>query len=290
MKNNKYQIAGCGLGAALLLLGLSASAQPFSNPAGTLWDCTMSGGRDGLAVLFFDDKTNSFTMTEIIVPKKPAPFNDSRGTISDGRNGDTGTTPFRSVDLFGGGSVTGPWNIDANGHIVGFWTEPGGDILNQFSFTGTMVPGKRLTLNVKSTVGNMVYRGKPSTSLGDLSGQYYGTLSQAGRQYTDFFTLSNPGIGSHSVDPSDNIYDLNGSGPGYVYDSTSYSFAIISAWKKVAYTALLGSPTETNIVRAVVGSFSLKTGRGNTSGMQQSDLVSTNRVSFKSFMIQSVTN
>ena len=283
-KNFKYQMAGRGLSAALLLLGLSASAQPFSNPSGTVWDCTMSGPRDGLAVLAFDDKT--FTMNEIIVPKKAVTTVESRGTVTDSRTGITTDTKFTSTNLFGGGPVTGPWNFDAQGHIIGFFIETDGETTNQFSFVGTMVANKRLTLKVGSTVGNIVYRGMPLVSLTNYSGDYYGILSQSQRKYLDLFTLSNPGAGPWSVVPGDNIYSLSGSGPGYSYDTVA--FAMISGWKKIAYLAKFNE--DTNMLRAVVGSFSLKTATGNTSGMEQHPGDVTNRVSFKTYMIQSVGN
>jgi hypothetical protein len=282
-KNFNYRMAGLGTG--LLLIGLSASAQPFSNPTGTLWDCNMSGSRNGLAVIAFDD--TNFTMTEIIVPKKVlADRGDSRGRI-DSRTGLPADTKFTSTNLFGGGTITGPWNIDANGHIIGFFIEASDKLTNQFSFAGTMVPGKRLTLNVQSTVGNMVYRGKPLTTLNDYSGQFYGVVSQSQRKYLDFFTLSNRGSGAFSVDASDNTYSLDGAGPGYSYNSAN-SFAMISAWKKVAYVAQFVE--DTNMVRAVVGSFNLNSAKGNTTGLQQVPNVQTNRASFNTFMIQSVSN
>src|SRR5512141_80527 len=74
------------LGAALLL-GAVASGQPQPNsPVGTVWDCLISGTRNGIAYLTFSTNAGgTLTGYEILVPTRPASprtvlVNDSLGS------------------------------------------------------------------------------------------------------------------------------------------------------------------------------------------------------------------
>lgn len=137
-------------GAALFLLsGLAAVGQPFASPVGTTWDVVMSGPRDAVALMTFNDD-QTISMTEILVPKahKAASFNDIRAVAgSDSRDGSVGvvnTLPAHT-NLYGliefpllerpltnsDGSVLnvqdgvppGQWGFDIRGRVVGFFTE-----------------------------------------------------------------------------------------------------------------------------------------------------------------------
>src|SRR5437773_12250235 len=112
--NNHLRRSAAAIAASLLLGGLTALAQPFALPDGD-WDCTMSGGRSGLAQISFAG--NTFTIFEILVPKRVVvntSFTESRGADGDSRGGPTGggVTNHASTNLFGAGGLTGPWNFD----------------------------------------------------------------------------------------------------------------------------------------------------------------------------------
>ena len=79
-----------GTMAALLLSGAAALAQPFASPVGSTWDLVMSGNRDGVAHLSFNDD-GTFTMEEVLVFKPAhngsASSDDTRGLGGDDSRG-----------------------------------------------------------------------------------------------------------------------------------------------------------------------------------------------------------
>ena len=287
--NRLRRVFGAAASAALLS-GLAVSAQPFSDPAGT-WDCVMSGGRNGLAMVTFEG--NTFSMFEILVPKKQVVTTSKASRGGDVGRGDStpGTNVVLSVtNLFGAGDLTGTWNFDVKGRIMGHFIESSapvscttntvitavtetnggtvtttfstnttvdctGAVTNAFSFVGTVVPGKRLTLVCDSSIGKVTYRGIPAVTLPDASGSYYGDLYQNGQHFSESLTMSPEG---------GNIYDVVGDGPGYSYND---GVAIVSAWKKIAF-AMTVEPTNL-VTRAVVGSFNSKKLSSRTTGLQE---------------------
>jgi hypothetical protein len=142
-----YLRLGAAAGTVLLSCGLPqhARAAAFDSPAGT-WDVTLSGSRQGLALIQFSDKgtngTGTFAIYEIIVPPRPSSpsadprggppgGNDTRqGFVSNG-NSNSSTNSHLFGDEF---SSTGVWGFDPNGRIVGFY----GESLGQTCTTNTV--------------------------------------------------------------------------------------------------------------------------------------------------------
>src|ERR1041385_6526853 len=289
--------------SAVLLCGIAASAQPFADPTGT-WDCTMSGPRDGLAVIGFEG--NSFSIFEILVPKKQivSTFSEVRSAEGDTRGGPSGTTNLVSTNIFGVEGVSGIWNYDVKGHIIGHFIEATAPVscvtnlelttttvtnsdgsttsttttnisidctgagTNAVSFVGTVVPGKRLTLVCDSTIGKVTYRGIPSATLTNAANSYYASFFQNGLRFGESLTLSPSVIGP-------NIYDVVGDGPGYSYPD---GVAIVSGWKKIAFSMEV-EPTN-HVTRAVVGSFNSKKLSSRTTGLQEPPGLEQPRVRF----------
>jgi hypothetical protein len=130
---------GVAAAAALVSAALpfQSRAAAFDSPAGT-WDITMSGTRQGLALMeFFDGgtpDTRTFTILEIVVPNRPASVSssDTESRNPDGgddsRNGPTGggipTPPVPMTNIFGLESAdNGSWGFDGRGRVIGFHAE-----------------------------------------------------------------------------------------------------------------------------------------------------------------------
>lgn len=140
-----YLRLGAAAGTVLLSYGLPlhARAAAFASPVltnGGAWDVTLSGSRQGLALMqFFDGgtpATRTFSVYEIIVPPKPsspdphtadASRNPGGGGADDSRNGfvtGTSVNATNASHLFGDEfSSTGMWGFDPLGHVVGFYGE-----------------------------------------------------------------------------------------------------------------------------------------------------------------------
>ena len=138
-----YFRLGAAAGTVLLSCGLPlhARAAAFQSPAGT-WDVTLSGSRQGLALMeFFDGgtpDTRTFSIYEIIVPPKPSSSGSDPRGADEGRNpgGDAGRHGFinngssvipasaSNPQLFGDElSASGMWGFDTKGRVVGFYGE-----------------------------------------------------------------------------------------------------------------------------------------------------------------------
>jgi hypothetical protein len=296
-------IARMAMSAALLLVGYpgAVSQAAPASPVGS-WDYVISGSRQGLAVITFN---NDFTFDgyEIVVPKSQATTSTNpRGGPADANR--TGTPNTNSAsglsNIFGGGAISGPWGYDSKGRVIGFFTEVATGtcttnlqitittngattiystnivaictgVTNGVSFTGTLTPGKRLNLKCSGTLGNSTYQGVPvSGTLSNLTGSWYGIKSASGQpSFYEFLTLGAGG--------APNRYVVVGTGPGYGYTDGS-AFAMLSAQKQIAFVL----PQDNGNLRAVVGSFNPKSMSGKTSGWDQDGNTSfTNRVSFQ---------
>jgi hypothetical protein len=141
-----YLRLGAAAGAVLASCGLPlhARAAAFDSPAGT-WDVSLSGSRQGLAIMEFTDggtpDTRTFSVYEIVVPPKPSSSGGSDprsvdenrhpGTDDASRNGfiSTGNSVLSAAAqstprLFGDElSASGMWGFDTKGRIVGFYGE-----------------------------------------------------------------------------------------------------------------------------------------------------------------------
>lgn len=118
-------------GATALLVMAAASAVGQKFPIGT-WDLVMSGSRQGIAYITFTNDPSSssnfsFSGFEILVPKKTSsqtPVVGRNDGSSTDRGGSEGTTTFvPGEQLFGYQPVSGPWNYDEKGRVVGYFVE-----------------------------------------------------------------------------------------------------------------------------------------------------------------------
>jgi len=137
-----YLRLGAAAGTVLLSCGLPlhARAAAFASPAGT-WDVTLSGSRQGLALIEFTDggtpDSRTFSIYEIIVPPKPSSSSLDPRSVDESRNAgfdasrngfvSTGTSinsATNTPQLFGDElSSSGLWGFDTKGRVVGFYGE-----------------------------------------------------------------------------------------------------------------------------------------------------------------------
>lgn len=231
--------------ASLATLGQAAT---FNSPVGK-WDCIMSGGgQEGITVIeFFDTgSTNGRTFSGYQLlsstPKKAKssgarqpgqkqPNIEARG-LSDSSPGSTSS----SSNLFGFGGVSGPWEYDSSGRVVGQFVQivanydnPDSPTTNGVSFSAKVSPGKRLTMVSSTPNGKVSYRGVPFTALGDSSGDWQGVKKQNKQEFVEFFTLTaNPDY--------PNLYSVYGTGPGYFYTNSVINFVTYTTNYGVLFT------------------------------------------------------
>jgi hypothetical protein len=237
--------------AAIASLATLGSAATFNSPVGK-WDCIMSGGgQEGITVIEFYDtgSTNGRTFSGYqllsTTPKKSngsssrgpgqkQPTVEARGWPSSGTNDTSGST-----NLFGLNGISGPWEYDSSGRVIGQFVQivanyddPNSPTTNGVSFSAKVAPGKRLTLVSSTPNGKVNYRGVPFEALGDISGSWQGVKKQNKQEFVEFFTLS-----AYAGYP--NLYTAQGSGPGYYYSNGIVNF--------VSYTTNTGTVIITNI-------------------------------------------
>lgn len=279
-----------GIARGALLAGLLLTSWPAgslqaapASPVGA-WDFVITGGRQGLAILNFKNDL-TFEGYEIIVPKSQSPTVNGRGSVDETRTAPTNAVTTVSTNIAGYVPISGPWGYDAQGHIIGFYSEevPGEcttnfvittitngasvyystntvltctGLTNGVSFSGTVTPGKRFSLKLKSMMGNSSFAGVPQVNtLSNLTGSWYGLNTGGG--FPNFYEFFSVAVSANIVG-SVNIYNVVGSGPGYNY----FGKAILSAQKKIAFALA----ADNDYFRATSGSFTPKSMKGNTSG------------------------
>jgi hypothetical protein len=290
---------------ALLLAGSSelvCHAQP--DPTTVTWDCVMAGPRQGIAYLNFASD-NTFTGFEILVPKARKSSSDDRGS---GSRGDEDEPSVPGTQTFGAGPIEGVWSFDAKGRIIGHFIETStlencvtnafaistngvgisdpnqycvftngnticytnqvtcSAVTNQISFVGTVVTGQRLNFVCSTPFGKVSYRGVPAVVLTDLSGSWYGVKKQDNLSYIEFFSMTPTGI--------PNIYDVVGFGPGYTYSGNS----ALSVHRKFGF--VVGIDPNSEVIRAVIGSFNARRMTSKTRGWEQPDGFFDNPIKF----------
>jgi hypothetical protein len=184
----------------------------------------------------------------------------------------------------------GQWGFDAQGRLVGFYTDVSGysvcvtnqvlintgigivtnfvvecnRLTNAISFVGSVVPGKHLTLNATTPDGHSTYSGVPvATNLPDLSGQWSGVKTDNPLTFNEFFSL----LPNTTV----NNYNISGMGPGYIYQGVAF----LSKSGKFAVAALINPPpgasdSSTDVtVRSVMGSLNKQKFTFSTTGLEQ---------------------
>ena len=153
-------------------------------------------------------------------------------------------------------------------------------ISNVVNFVGKVVPGKRLVLTSRGTLGRFIVRGVPAVALSDISGSWLGTKKQNRISTLELFTLTTQTNVLASVTNLPNSYVVDGAGPGYIYTN---GLAILSAQEKIALAFDLFSGGEYQSTRAIIGSFNSGKLKANTSGIDAASGIGagTNRVTFQ---------
>jgi hypothetical protein len=168
-----------------------------------------------------------------------------------------------------------------------FTAGPGnGTSTNSVSFVGKVVPGKRFNLTSYPSLNNgkVTYLGVPyQTDLPDLSGNWSGTKTEAGKRYLEFFSLksvaqlgasyfaTNGSLIGPAITNFPSIYYGEGSGPGFGLGV----FTLLSAQKKIGFhfeTVPDGS-TSNALMSATYGTFvrTASGGRAATRGIEEPD-------------------
>lgn len=144
---------------------------------------------------------------------------------------------------------------------------------NTVSFTGVVVPGKRLTLVCTGPLGSVTFRGVPAVPLADLSGAWYGVKRQNGFSNFEFFNLI-------PIQDFPNAYLVTGAGPNYSYQD---GIALLSSQKKIAIALDINNGSGFETIRTVLGPFNSQTLQGSTVGVEGPPGPSalTNQVSFQ---------
>lgn len=145
-------LAGC----ALLLPGAAYAQQ--RSPVGS-WDCLISGGgQQGIAFLtFVDNGTNrTFSGYQLEVSKVsngselPSPNDRSNGARGDMVETNTAAG---DTNVFGFSPISGPWNYDEKGRVIGYFTQ-------KINAVGVVTNFQQMTVydytNVEYTVTNLL--------------------------------------------------------------------------------------------------------------------------------------
>jgi hypothetical protein len=272
------------LGVVGILFGVvSPGRAQFHSPTGS-WDFVESGARSGIAfITFADDKT--LTGYEIIVPK---------------------TRTNSVIEQFGFVSISGLWNYDAKGRIIGFWPEfvdqvcqtnitvsgstntlggtNGPNLItnvvcnattNSVSFVGKVTPGKRFSLVVFASGGKVSFKGVSFAQSTILNGDYYANKIQQKHLFTEFFNLSAVDLGGGLA----NTYLVAGSGGSYSYTN---GIAMLSSQKQLAMVMNTGgdpvSGPASATLRSVIGAYNSKKQTASLKGVDQADGVLTNKI------------
>ncbi|MEY2427729.1 MAG: hypothetical protein QOJ40_614 [Verrucomicrobiota bacterium] len=153
-------------GAALFLLsGFAALGQPFASPVGPTWDVVMSGPRDAVALMIFNDD-QTISMTEVLVPKahQAASFNDIRAVPgSDSRDGSGGVSN----------------GLPAHVNIFGWFSFPSSDFAQTFMIDATYVTSSGITTGPITNGVLNVHAGSPPGQWGfDTGGRVVGYFTE----------------------------------------------------------------------------------------------------------------
>jgi len=163
-----------------------------------------------------------------------------------------------------------------------------GSATNQISFWGRVGPAREhfvMTSYPSLSQGKVIYTGVPyRTSVADVAGDWYGTKSEGGHPYLEFFTLAPFTSGNpFSPDISDFVtnfptlyYSTNGAGPGYGLSVIS----MVSAHQRIGFAfSAVGDGGGSNVLSATFGPVTTTRGivRANTVGDEEP----FTRISFK---------
>jgi hypothetical protein len=311
--------------AALLLFGAHAIAQlQPKSPAGT-WDCTISGARSGVSYVTFTSDGRFYGTEILVPkvaqpPRQPlvftipttglgvrppatnAPsisgafyFAGSWGFDAKGRtigyfteavlpppkivcltNPVVSSETITLTTVLPDGSVSNfETTVFSTNVVESCTTNFGTGFTNAVNLVGSVVPGKRLTLVCSSPLGGVTFSGVPAATLTNLSGDWYGIRGQNGFSSYEFFTLGPiPNF-------FPNAYAVDGQGPDYSYSG----IALLSSQKQIAFALDIPDAPGGEVIRTVMGSFSLRKLQSSAIGFEQppgfSMLTWSNRMSFQ---------
>jgi hypothetical protein len=126
---------------SVLFLGSDVIAQysTYTTPIGPIWDCVLSGKRNGLAYLSFSTTGNgTVSGYEILVPQ---PIVSPRTSLISDVLGNNGlgirpATTTATTNIFGYFPINGLWGFDAKGRITGHFLE----VVRGNDCTSTVIP------------------------------------------------------------------------------------------------------------------------------------------------------
>ncbi|MFZ0930081.1 MAG: hypothetical protein WAN11_15860 [Syntrophobacteraceae bacterium] len=130
--------------AAAFFLGGVANAAGWVSPVGPTWDFTVSGAKLGSACLIFSSDPNTVTGYILVIPSST-----SAGTIDHAVS-------------FGFTTLSGMWEFDQNGQVVGFMNNPPSDTvrLDITTFSGGVSSnGNVFKMSGQTVDGNLTFNG-----------------------------------------------------------------------------------------------------------------------------------
>jgi hypothetical protein len=249
--------------AAAFFLGGTASAATYVSPVGE-WDFTVTGAKNGSAYLRFDPDQ---TITGFIL------------VVPAGKGGKD------HVASFGFGILTGEWQVDQRGQIVGYLNNDAkSDVrLDITSFSGKVKKkGASFTFpfNGITEDGKVAFNGAPFKVLSALPTAW--TIQKKAKKallFTEIFTaLPDAILGSY------NVYALDGEGAdkcikgyGVLSRSTNLNISFIEYPRPDSNLCSDVKPTDTGVGSAGVGKVKLNedgsgnvvTGKASLAGVQE---------------------
>jgi hypothetical protein len=250
---------------ALALLLNGAVSPTFGQPKDPTgdWDLSFSGAEKGVAQITF---VGDFTLNGSQIFCKPIKTLDDnpRGTPFDNDDPRGATPAGTNSSSYGGSDIIGIWGYDSSGKIIGVMTFTSANRTNGMSFKGSVVPGRRITLNGSNPHGKTVFSGVIRNVLPDISGNYYAAGKKGGKSHVEMLSLS-PGTGGNA---GVNSYDLTSFAPGYV----GLGHAILTSNKKLGIYYEVGA-TNPGIV-AISGNFNFNSFKGSLTGTDGTNNIS----------------
>jgi len=260
--------------ALALLLGGAAShthAAPFDSPVGD-WEFYFGGKEKGVAHITF---LPSLVVTGLCIyspahPKKPSvdPRNSSFDP-EDPRGGtvNTNVTTFH----YGGAIISGSWGFSSKGRPIGALTLLSSGSTNGMSFSGTVVPGRRMSFSATRDGLKSVFHGVPRAALPDISTNYFLTGKKGNEFFTEILAVSSDPVALMFLPASPNLYYLTKTGPGYMGDG----FVMLTANKRMGiYTEHFAPGTTNTVITALSGTFNTTKLSGKLAGYSDNNVFS----------------
>jgi len=282
---------GFALAAAFFLVGV-ANATGSATPVGPTWDFTVSGAKLGSASLtFYSDPINGNTISGyvLVIPSAASAAN-------------TGHTVG-----FGYTTLTGEWEFNQSGQIVGFMNNPSSETvrLDIATFSGSVASnGNSFVFSGQTVDGNLTFNGVQMQMQTNLPPLWtIEKIMKGAVTFTEIYVATqDPQLGGYS-----NLYDFAGEGAdiciwgmGTLSKGTNFGIAFTEypmpdsgncsditptflqsgstrIAKKPALAVAGGvglnpnPPPASGIVSAGVGKINLNTGVANLVGYQEGD-------------------